>query len=509
MLFATQCRGAATDGFVCKNKIKKRKNVFIPIFYCEKVINKYLTSQIKQNFPFVPTVQQEFSLEKLSEFILSDKERKAFLLCGYAGTGKTTLVSALVRTLEQLERRVVLLAPTGRAAKVFSNYAGKSAYTIHKWIYRQKSIMNSDRFTLMDNRAKHTLFIVDEASMISNSGSSGFGSGALLDDLVEFVYSGDGCSLLLLGDTAQLPPVGELLSPALSPEYLRSMFLDVTRVEMTQVMRQISDSGILSNATMLREMISEGIANILPKIRLKGFPDVCIVSGEELIEAIDGCYGRVGMDETIILCRSNKRANIYNEGVRRRILYREEELNRSDLLMVVKNNYYWREELGKEDKTLLEKIDFIANGDIAEISHVGAVEEMYGFRFADVSLSFTDYDNCEMDVKILLDTLTSESPSLTKDESDRLFGAVWDDYPEIKSKRKRMEEVRKNPYFNALQVKYGYAVTCHKAQGGQWRCVFLDQGFVSADTVDADYYRWLYTAFTRATEKLYLVNWKE
>ena len=473
------------------------------------MINKYLTSQIKQNFPFAPTVQQEFSLEKLSEFILSGDNRKIFLLCGYAGTGKTTLVAALVRTLEQLERRTVLLAPTGRAAKVFSNYAGKSAYTIHKWIYRQKSIMNSALFTLMDNRSKHTLFIVDEASMISNSGSSGFGSGALLDDLVEFVYSGEGCSLLLLGDTAQLPPVGEVLSPALSPEYLRSMFLDVTRVEMTQVMRQTEDSGILNNATQLRELISSGVSGVMPKIRLKGFPDVCSVSGEDLIEAIDNCYGRVGMDETIVLCRSNKRANIYNEGIRRRILYREEELNRSDLLMVVKNNYYWREELGKEDKSLLEKIDFIANGDIAEIKHVGGIEEMYGFRFADVSLSFADYEDCEMDVKILLDTLTSESPSLTKEESDRLFNAVWEDYPEIKSKRKRMEEVRKNPYFNALQVKYGYAVTCHKAQGGQWRCVFLDSGYVSPDTLDVDYYRWLYTAFTRAGERLYLVNWKE
>ena len=473
------------------------------------MINKYLTSQIKQNFPFAPTVQQEFSLEKLSEFILSGDNRKIFLLCGYAGTGKTTLVAALVRTLEQLERRTVLLAPTGRAAKVFSNYAGKSAYTIHKWIYRQKSIMNSALFTLMDNRSKHTLFIVDEASMISNSGSSGFGSGALLDDLVEFVYSGEGCSLLLLGDTAQLPPVGEVLSPALSPEYLRSMFLDVTRVEMTQVMRQTEDSGILNNATQLRELISSGVSGVMPKIRLKGFPDVCSVSGEDLIEAIDNCYGRVGMDETIVLCRSNKRANIYNEGIRRRILYREEELNRSDLLMVVKNNYYWREELGKEDKSLLEKIDFIANGDIAEIKHVGGIEEMDGFRFADVSLSFADYEDCEMDVKILLDTLTGESQSLTKEESDRLFNAVWEDYPEIKSKRKRMEEVRKNPYFNALQVKYGYAVTCHKAQGGQWRCVFLDSGYVSPDTLDVDYYRWLYTAFTRAGERLYLVNWKE
>lgn len=444
----------------------------------------------------------------LAEFLLSPSEREVFMLCGYAGTGKTTLISALVRTLVQLERRVVLLAPTGRAAKVFSNYSGRSAHTIHKCIYRQKSIVNNAVFTLADNRWRNTLFIVDEASMIAAGGSSGFGSGALFDDLVEFVYSGDGCSLLLLGDTAQLPPVGEELSPALSCDYIRSMFLNVVRVEMTQVMRQSDGSGILQNATMLREIISQGVVGQFPRVRFEGFADVCRVSGDELIEAIESCYSEADIDETIILCRSNKRANVYNEGIRRRILYREDELNRGDLLMVVKNNYYWREELGKEDKSLLEKIDFIANGDVAEITRVGGVEEMYGFRYADVTLSFIDYDDCEMDVKIMLNTLTSESPSLTRDENERLFTAVWNDYPEIRSKRKRMEEMRKNPYYNALQVKYGYAVTCHKAQGGQWRRVFIDQGFIAADGYDADYYRWLYTAFTRATEKLYLVNWK-
>ena len=444
----------------------------------------------------------------LAEFLLSPSERDVFMLCGYAGTGKTTLISALVRTLVQLERRVVLLAPTGRAAKVFSNYSGRSAHTIHKCIYRQKSIVNNAVFTLADNRWRNTLFIVDEASMIAAGGSAGFGSGALFDDLVEFVYSGDGCSLLLLGDTAQLPPVGEELSPALSCDYIRSMFLNVVRVEMTQVMRQSDGSGILQNATMLREIISQGVVGQFPRVRFEGFADVCRVSGDELIEAIESCYSEAGIDETIILCRSNKRANVYNEGIRRRILYREDELNRGDLLMVVKNNYYWREELGKEDKSLLEKIDFIANGDVAEITRVGGVEEMYGFRYADVTLSFIDYDDCEMDVKIMLNTLTSESPSLTRDENERLFTAVWNDYPEIRSKRKRMEEMRKNPYYNAVQVKYGYAVTCHKAQGGQWRRVFIDQGFIAADGYDADYYRWLYTAFTRATEKLYLVNWK-
>ena len=473
------------------------------------MINKYLTSQIKSNFPFVPTEEQENSLEKISEFILSGDDRKVFVLCGYAGTGKTSLVAALVKTMVQLERKVVLLAPTGRAAKVFSSYSGMPAYTIHKRIYRQKSIMEGSAFSLMDNRAVNTLFIVDEASMIANEGVSNFGSGALLDDLVEFVYSGRGCSLLLLGDTAQLPPVGEELSPALSQQYLRSMFLDVQGVELTQVMRQLDGSGILQNATQLRRVITSGEAGYMPQIKLKGFADVCRVQGEELIEAIDGCYSDAGIDETIILCRSNKRANVYNEGIRRRILYREEELNRGDMLMVVKNNYYWREELGKEDKTILEKIDFIANGDMAEIIHVGSTEEMYGFRFADVTLSFNDYEDCELDVKIMLGTLTSESPSLTRAESEALFAAVWEDYPEIRSKRKRMEEVRKNPYYNALQVKYGYAITCHKAQGGQWKRVFLDQGYITPEMATPDYYRWLYTAFTRATEKLYLVNWSD
>ena len=468
------------------------------------MINRYLTAQIKSNFPFTPTSEQEMAMDKLSEFLLSDDDRKVFLLCGYAGTGKTSLISALVRTMEQLERRTVLLAPTGRAAKVFSSYSGKSAHTIHKCIYRQKSIMDSATFTLSENRAQNTLFIVDEASMISNDGSSG----GLLDDLIEFVYSGRGCSMLLLGDTAQLPPVGEAESPALTGSYLRSMFLNVTSVELKQVMRQLDGSGILYNATMLRQRIEEDDTYDLPGITLDGFSDICNVHGEELIEAIESCYNKAGVDETIILCRSNKRANVYNEGIRRRILYREEELSRGDMLMIVKNNYYWREQLGKEDKTLLEKLDFIANGDMAEIIRVHGTEEMYGFRFADVTLSLIDYEDCEIDVKIMLDTLTSESPSLTREENECLFNAVWEDYPEIRSKRKRMEEIRKNPYYNALQVKYGYAVTCHKAQGGEWKRVFIDQGYISEDMISPDYYRWLYTAFTRASEKLHLVNWK-
>ena len=445
----------------------------------------------------------------LADFLLSPRERSVFILCGYAGTGKTTLVAALVKTLEQLQRRTVLLAPTGRAAKVFSAYSGKSAYTVHKWIYRQRSILDSATFTLDFNKSRGTLFIVDEASMISNAGTQGFGSGALLDDLVEFVYSGEGCSLLLLGDTAQLPPVGDVLSPALSPDTLRSMFLNVTSVELTQVMRQARDSGILTNATMLRSLVAEGVSGLLPKVAFAGFADIRRVMGDELIETIERCYAEAGMDETIVLCRSNKRANIYNEGIRRRILWREEELVRGDLLMVVKNNYYWCEELGRTDKALREKMDFIANGDVAEVVRVGRIEQMYGFRFAEVTLSFVDYEDCELDVRVMLDTLTSESPSLTREENERLFSAVWEDYSEIKSRRKRMEQLRRNPFYNALQVKYAYAVTCHKAQGGQWSRVFVDQGFLSSESLTPDYYRWLYTAFTRASDRLYLVNWRE
>ena len=472
------------------------------------MINRYLASQIKSNFPFNPTIEQEKIIERLADFILSDDDRKVFLLCGYAGTGKTSLISALVRTMEQLERKTVLLAPTGRAAKVFTSYSGKGAHTIHKCIYRQKSIMDSSVFTLSENRAQNTLFIVDEASMISNESNAMTSSNGLLDDLIEFVYSGRGCSMLLLGDTAQLPPVGEMQSPALTESYLRSMFLNVTSVELKQVMRQLDDSGILFNATMLRNRIEDEDTYKKPAIKLKGFSDICNIQGDELIEAIETSYSKAGIDETIILCRSNKRANVYNEGIRRRILYREEELSRGDMLMIVKNNYYWREQLGKEDKTLLEKLDFIANGDTAEIIRVHGTEEMYGFHFADVTLSLIDYEDCEIDVKIMLDTLTSESPSLTREENERLFNAVWEDYPEIRSKRKRMEEIRKNPYYNALQVKYGYAVTCHKAQGGEWKNVFIDQGYISEDMISPDYYRWLYTAFTRASEKLHLVNLK-
>lgn len=353
------------------------------------------------------------------------------------------------------------------------------------------------------NLHQHTLFIVDEASMIANEGLSGgmFGTGRLLDDLIHYVYAGQGCRLMLIGDTAQLPPVGEEESPALSASMLEGYGLEVTEHCLTQVVRQEQDSGILYNATSLRQYIAEEEYFSLPRIKADGFPDIRIISGGELIDTINECYDKAGMDETMIICRSNKRANLYNKGIRNTILYREDELNTGDLLMVAKNNYYW----GADCK----EMDFIANGDIAVVRRVRRTHEMYGFRFADVTLCFPDYNDLELDVKILLDTLHSDAPALTREESDRLFQAVQEDYGDITVKRERMKKIKEDTWYNALQVKYAYAVTCHKAQGGQWQRVFVDQGYMTEEMLTPDYYRWLYTAFTRATEVLYLVNWPE
>lgn len=463
-----------------------------------------LVEQIKRKFFNKPTPEQENTMNLLADFLLSTDSDGVFLLKGYAGTGKTSMVSALVKTLDELKQKCILLAPTGRAAKVFSHYAGHPAYTIHRRIYRQRTFSNElDNFTMNVNLHQHTLFIVDEASMISNDGLSGnmFGSGRLLDDLIQYVYGGQGCRLVLVGDTAQLPPVGEDESPALSADVLKGYGLSVTEYVLTQVVRQKLDSGILYNATGLRMQMSEDCFGVMPRIRTAGFPDMCRITGAELIEAINTCYDQAGMDETIIICRSNKRADLYNNGIRSTILYREDELNAGDMLMVAKNNYFW----GAEAKEL----DFIANGDIAEVRRVRKVREMYGFRFADVLLSFPDYGDIELEVKILLDTLHSGSPAFSKEESDRLFYAVLEDYQDITVKRERMRKMKSDPWYNALQVKYAYAVTCHKAQGGQWKRVFIDQGYIAEDMLTPDYYRWLYTAFTRATETLYLVNFKE
>lgn len=435
-------------------------------------------------------------------FLMSPLQDAAFILKGYAGTGKTSLVGALVKTLGELNRKFVLLAPTGRAAKVFSRYAGYSAYTIHRKIYRQKTFSNeTDNFVMGDNLLKNTLFIVDEASMVANEGLSGasFGTGRLLDDLVQYVYSGSGCRLMLVGDTAQLPPVGEDESPALSVSVLEGYGLHVEECDLTQVVRQKTASGILYNATALRLKLGGGDCFSPPVLRTRGFADVRALPGSELTEAIGECYDRAGMDETIIVCRSNKRANLYNRGIRNSILYREDELNAGDVLMVAKNNYFW----GRGCKEL----DFIANGDVAVVRRVRRVREMYGLRFADVLLAFPDYQDLELEAKILLDTLHSDAPALTKGQSEALFNGVWEDYADIASKRERMKKLKEDPCYNALQVKYAYAVTCHKAQGGQWKRVFIDQGYLTDDMLSPDYCRWLYTAVTRATEMLYLVNW--
>lgn len=468
------------------------------------MINNYLGQQIKTNFLYKPTFEQEKAIKNLSDFLFSPKKDEIFLLKGYAGTGKTSLVGALVKTLDGLGQKCVLLAPTGRAAKVFAHYAGHAAFTIHKKIYRQRAFSNEqDNFSLNDNLHQHTLFIVDEASMIANEGLSGsvFGTGRLLDDLVRYVYSGEGCRLMLIGDTAQLPPVGEEESPALSPDMLRRYGLEVCEAKLTEVVRQMQDSGILWNATALRRFIAEDDFFSLPAIRVEGFPDIRVIGGNELIETLTECYDRVGMDETMVVCRSNKRANIYNKGIRNMILYREEELESGDLLMVAKNNYFWTE--GNKD------LDFLANGDIAEVRRVRRERELYGFRFADVVLRWPDYNDLELEVTLLLDTLHADTPALPKEQSDRLFYSVMEDYADISVKRERMKKLKSDPHYNALQAKYAYAVTCHKAQGGQWKRVFLDQGYMTEDMLTPDYFRWLYTAFTRATETLYLVNWPQ
>ena len=465
------------------------------------MIKKIILQKILNTFPFKPTTEQAFALQKLSDFFISDEGNCILLLKGYAGTGKTTLLGATVRAMNSLNHKTILLAPTGRAAKVFSEYSDHSAFTIHKKIYRQKNFPNDfSGFSLTDNLSKNTLFIVDEASMISNdySGNSNFGSGYLLDDLIKYVYSGENCRLILMGDSAQLPPVGLTESPALNAEYLKRYNLNVTEIELTQVVRQAGDSGILINATNIRDALRSGEIDVYPKVLTEKFPDIKKIGGEDLIEEISSAYSRDSIDDTIVLSRSNKRANIYNNGIRNRILYREEEISSGDRLMVVKNNYYW----GKDHKD----IDFIANGEIIQVLRVRRTEEVYGFRFCTILARFTDYDT-ELEIKIMLDTLQSEAPALTKEQNDKLFTSAAENYADIRTKPERIKMIKEDPYFNAVQVKYAYAVTCHKAQGGQWSNVFLDTGYLTEDMMGEDFYRWLYTAFTRATKRLYLVNW--
>ncbi|MDR3251060.1 MAG: AAA family ATPase [Tannerella sp.] len=466
------------------------------------MIKDFIRQKIADFFPFEPTVEQALALNILSDFLVSTERGGVLLFKGYAGTGKTSLLAATVKMMDSLSQKTVLLAPTGRAAKVFSEYSGHSAFTIHKKIYRQKTFSNEfSGFSLSDNLHKSTIFIVDEASMISNdsAGGSVFGSGRLLDDLVKYVYSGDNCRLILMGDSAQLPPVSLTESPALNADYLKRYNLETTEIQLTQVVRQQSDSGILFNATSIRNALRSGEIDIYPNIAVSNFADIKKINGDELIEEISSAYGRDGIDETMVICRSNKNANIYNNGIRNRILYREEEISSGDRLMVVKNNY--AQNKGHDD------IDFIANGEIVQVMRVRRSEELYGFRFCNVLARFADYET-EIEIKIILDTLASESPSLSKEQNDRLFTAIMEDYSEISLRQERMRKIKENPYYNAVQVKYAYAVTCHKAQGGQWSNVFLDVGYVTEEMLGEDFYRWLYTAFTRATKRLYLVNWR-
>lgn len=473
-----------------------------------------LKYKILQQFGFPPTQEQAHALEVFAEFLTDRDPHAVMILRGSAGTGKTTLSGAIVRTLKEIHQKVMLLAPTGRAAKVFSLNSGSPAYTIHRRIYREKSFSGVEgQFNLNDNLYIDTLFMVDEASMIANMGLGGmsFGSGCLLDDLVHFVYQGRNDRLLLIGDKAQLPPVGEEESPALHAAMLEGYGLKVYECDLNEVLRQSEESGILYNATMIRQMITHDDITQLPKIHFAGYSDIKPMPGAELIEALADSYHHVGLDDTIVVTRSNKRANIFNQGIRNMVLDREEELSQGDILMIVKNNYYWMEEERKSNNKLQsnEIPAFLANGDRAKVLKVRRRIDLYGFRFATLLLQFPDYGNYELEATVLLDTLTSEAPALTHEQQEQLFHQIEEDYQDIPLKADRMKAIRQDQFFNALQVKFAYAVTCHKAQGGQWAHVYVDQGYMTDDMLNPDYIHWLYTAFTRATEMLYLVNWPE
>ena len=453
-----------------------------------------LKNRIIHSLPFAPNEGQAELLQLLTQFILSKNERKAFVLRGYAGTGKTSIMAALVKALGEVKQSVILLAPTGRAAKVLARYANKAAYTIHKYIYRQDKL-GGDSFSLSDNLHKHALFIVDEASMISGQRDNPtFGTGVLLKDLIKYVYAGEGCSLLLLGDDAQLPPVGSDISPALDINYLLGFGLDITSYTLTQVARQALDSGILSNATAIREQIS------MPQqtFDYQYTSDFQAFEGVEFLELLEQSYNEVGAEETIILTRTNRRTNLYNQGVRARILWKEDAISSGDRLMITKNNYFWTKDY--------EGIPFLANGDMMEIVRLRNWREMYGFQFVDASLRAIDYD-WEIDVILWLDTLTTDSPEVNHQLHQQLFDHISEDYPELQHNRKKLiETIYESPYYNALQIRFAYAVTCHKAQGGQWKRVFIDPGNIPVEERDKNYYRWLYTAITRATEQVYLLT---
>lgn len=464
------------------------------------MISNFFRDKVKDNFPFELTQEQDSALEKIVDFLFLQKEETIFLLRGYAGTGKSSLLGALVKTMTEFKQKTVLLAPTGRAAKVFSSYANHPAYTIHKKIYRQQRYVGDfGSFGIMDNLHKDTLFIVDEASMISNNGydSSIFGTGRLLDDLIHYVYSGENCRLLLIGDTAQLPPVGEEESPALQTYTLEGYGLDVWEAMLSQIVRQAESSGILYNATNIRNALKKGKTEAYPKLKLNKFTDIVRITGEDLIDEINSAYSNDGLENTMIISRSNKRSNLYNQGIRNRILYREEELSNGDMLMITKNNYFWTENI--------EGIDFLANGEIVEVLRVRGEQELYGFRFRDVLVKSIDYD-IEFEIKILMDTLYSDTTGLSRERSEELFMNILEDYADISTKAGKMKKMKVDPFYNAVQVKFAYAITCHKAQGGEWQNVFLDLGYISEEHLGINFYRWLYTAITRASGKLYLVN---
>ena len=461
--------------------------------------NNHIIDRILQFFPYQPTREQQSALTEIAAFIYS-QENNLLLLKGYAGTGKTSLLGALVKAMSFLNQKTILMAPTGRAAKVFSGYAGQKAYTIHKKIYRQKSFSTEFvGFSIVENLHTHTLFIVDESSMISNrpAGTYSFGSGYLLNDLIQYVSSGANCKLILMGDTAQLPPVLEEESPALNINSLMKYVSQINEISLTEVVRQDKESGILFNATHLRESLRKSKCNLYPKIQLKPFADMKKVNGEDFVEALATAYSRDGIDETMLICRSNKRANQYNNGIRNRILYREDEISSGDRLMVVKNNYFRTEQL--------QEMDFMANGEMMEVLRVHRTYSIYGFRFCDLLVRLQDYD-LELDIRVLLDTLQEESPSLSKEQNDKLFNQIMDDYDDISTKAEKIKKLKSDPFYNAVQIKYAYAITCHKAQGGQWKNVFIDIGYVTQEMLGENFYRWLYTAVTRATQQLYFIN---
>lgn len=458
------------------------------------------------NFPYEPTPGQDELLGMLSEFLLDREERNLFLIKGYAGTGKTTIVKSVTNVLEEYNHGFVLLAPTGRSAKVLSKYSGKPASTIHKKIYRLTTAHDGAlHLALLPNTHKNTLFIVDEASMIANSsaGTSVFSGRPLLDDLFQFVFNGNNCRLILIGDSAQLPPVGMELSPALDLKFLKTTFgIKIRSYELNEVVRQEEGSGILLNATLLRNNISDIRNRFQLCFKISGFKDIVRIDGSELEDALNEAYSNYGSDETIIICRSNKRANLFNRQIRTRILGRDNELTGGDLVMAVKNNYFWLGE--KKDG------EFIANGEMLEVQRVKTIRELYNLKFAEASLLFKDLpDEQGFDALLLLNTIDSESPALTNEESKMLYENISEDYGDEPNKKMRLRKIREDKFYNALQIKFAWALTCHKSQGGQWKAVFIEQGFLKDDMINIEYLRWLYTAMTRATEKVYLVNFNK